>query len=103
MQMQWGRACPLLLLLATCAARADAPAPPGSSPAGMDHPLRLRVHQQQHKGHSPPGGSALDELLSEYVERHRQCLANPEHEGRYVVVSMGDAYTGPTHANPATF
>ena len=90
----------LLLLLAVCAcgAHAAAPAAPGSSPDGAH--MRLRAHQQHQNVHRSPHNSALEDVLSEYVERHRRCLADPENGGRYVVASMDDAWAGQT---PTTF
>ncbi len=38
--------------------------------------------------------AALEELLDAYVERHKRCLFDETYEGQYVLVSMGDAYTG---------
>ena len=86
-----GTCLQLALLLAAAHARPDLPVTAGSSPSSVH--VRLTARQQQH-GRTPHHSSALEGLLGEYVERHRRCLDDPEHQGQYVVVSMHDASGG---------
>ena len=53
--------------------------------------LRLRAGPGRRKRSQ---WAALDSLLDRYAERHKRCLFDQKYKGQYVIVSMGDSFSG---------
>ena len=58
---------------------------------GLQGLLRLRGRGGWAKRHH---AAALDGLLDTYAERHKRCLFDDSYRGQYVIVSMGDSFSG---------
>lgn len=61
--------------------------------------LRLRDINDSRKRSHP---DALESLLDGYSQRHKRCLFESSYQGQYVIVSMGDSYSGEKTFPPGT-